>query len=204
MLSGCMIVQDEESCIARALNSLHPFVDEIVVVDGGSVDSTMQIAQSYEKVKLFEIPFARNFALQKNNALERASGDWLFLLDADEYIERYVGQSLARLISGEYGNYDAYGFNRQTFIDKWFANPANPDWQIRLFRNYVRYVHELHESPEGFKQLQLSNLSIKHYKTNAMQDKDNRLYWDMGQEPPNGWVKINDVWTYTAPGGKNG
>lgn len=199
MLSGCMIVQDEEQCLARALNSLHPFVDEIVIVDGGSVDSTVQIAESYEKVKMFHIPFERNFALQKNNALERASGEWLFLLDADEYLERYVGQSLTRLISGEYGDYDAYAFNRQTFVDKWFVNPSDPDWQIRLYRNHVRYVHEIHESPEGFKQLQLCNLSIKHYKTNAMQQKDNELYWDMGQETPPGWAKINGTWTFTAP-----
>lgn len=201
MLSGCMIVQDEEECLARALNSLHPFVDEIIVVDGGSVDSTVQIAESYEKVKLFHIPFGQDFAGQKNKALSRASGEWLFLLDADEYVERYVGKSFARLIEGEY---DAYGFNRQTFVDGWFVNPHDPDWQIRLFRNYVRYVHELHESPEGFKRLHLANLSIKHYKTSAMQQKDNELYWDMGQVPPAGWVKTKGVWEYIPPEAQDG
>lgn len=203
LLSGCMIVQDEEECLARALDSLHPFVEEIIVVDGGSVDSTVEIAEAYEKVKLFHIPFEvngkRDFSLQKNHALARAAGEWIFLLDADEYIEEYVGASLERLTTGEYGDFDAFAFNRQTFIDDWFVNPGDPDWQIRLFRDYVRYVHELHESPEGFERLHKCNLSIKHYKTDAMQQKDNELYWDMGQETPPGWAKIDDVWTFTAP-----
>ena len=198
MLSGCMIVQDEEGCLARALDGLHPFVDEIVIVDGGSVDGTVRIAESYEKVKIFQIPFMRDFALQKNNALERASGDWVFLLDADEYIEPYVGESLVRLTTGDY---DAYAFNRQTFIDSWFVNPIDLDWQIRLFRSYVRYGYgetypDLHEVPQKFTSLQYCNLSIKHYKTNAMQQKDNELYWDMGQPVSPGWTKIEGKWTY--------
>ena len=188
-----MIVQDEEECLRRALDSIEAYVDEIIVVDGGSSDSTKEIALSYDKVKLFEIPFPGDFSKQRNVSLEKASGKWILVLDADEYLDDYVVSNLQRLIEDE--AHDAYAFSRKTFIDGCLVNIYEPDYQIRLFRNYCRYEDKkIHEAVIGFKNLQKCNLDIKHYKKAEWQQKDNERYWDMGHPPPEGWEKIDGKW----------
>ncbi len=192
MLSCCMIVQDEEQCIHRALNSVHDYVDEIIVVDGGSRDKTMEMARSYEKVKLFERPFPHDFANQRNYAIEQASGEWIFTLDADEECSPLVCNQFQHLINLDY---DAYAFTRMTFIDGILANCFDDDLTYRLFRNYCRYEGYVSEGITGFKNAKRVNLHIIHTKTAAWQQKDNETYWDMGLQPPPGWEKL-DKWRY--------
>jgi len=200
MISACMIVQDEEECLNRALNSIYDYVDEIIIIDGGSVDKTREIALSYSKVKLYDIPFPGNFANQKNSAIEKASNDWILFLDADEYYDSYTMVNLQKLI--DENEYDAYAFSRKTFIDGVLLNLFDLDFQIRLFRNYCIYKDSklgISEGIFGFKNLKHCNLDIKHYKRIEWQQKDNELYWDMGIEPPKGWSKIDGKWTWNEP-----
>lgn len=198
MISACMIVQDEEECLKRALDSIYDYVDEIIIIDGGSVDKTREIAVSYDKVKLFDIPFPKNFATQKNNAIEKASGDWILFLDADEYYDSYTMAALSGLVTIE--EYDAYAFSRKTFIDGRLLNLFDQDYQTRFFRSHCRYEANeigISEKIVGYTNLQSCNLDIKHYKKEQWQQKDNELYWDMGHQPPAGWSKIDGKWTYT-------
>lgn len=197
MLSGLMIVQDEEECLARALDSLHPHVDELVVVDGGSVDDTRKIAGKYAKVRLYDLPMPDDFAVQLNRAIELVSGEWVVRLDADEYFDGYTTSCFPALMTSE--KYDAYAFSRKTFIDNALVNAHNHDFQTRLFRKYCLYEsneYGLHESVIGYKKMQLLNLDIKHYKLSEWQHKDNIRCWDAGQPPPPGWVKRDSAWAY--------
>lgn len=194
ILSAALIVQDEEECLHRALDSIVEYVDEIIIVDGGSIDRTREIALSYDKVKVFDIPFPDNFALQKNRAIENTSGDWILFMDADEYYDEYTCMNLNGLTHNE--KYDAYAFSRKTFIDGCLVNLFNHDYQIRLFKQYCRYAGTIHEQIVGYENLGLCNLDIKHYKKGEWQQKDNEKYWDMGQTPPPGWGKIDDKWVW--------
>lgn len=200
MVSACMIVQDEEECLARALDSIVEYVDEIIVIDGGSLDKTREIALSYDNVKLFDIPFGNDdlaYTRQRNRAIELASNDWVLILDADEYFEHYVGESLKRMV--EYGNsngYDAFIFSRQTFIDGILYNIFNLDLKHRLFRNYCRYSDHLHALVIGWTKAKMTNLDIKHYKKREWQHKDDMHYWDLGQTPPKGWKKVGPAWNW--------
>ncbi len=189
-----MMAQDEEECIARALNSVNDFVDEIIVIDGGSVDRTIEIARAFPKVQVHEIAFERHFARQKNHAIELASHEWCWFLDADEFYEKYVGHCLERLATT--GKFDAFAFSRKTFIDNQLVNLHNHDFQIRFFRDYCRYEGKFHEQVVGYNRLQLCNLDIMHMKKSEWQDKDNKLYWNMGQPPPPGWEKQDGEWVY--------
>jgi glycosyltransferase involved in cell wall biosynthesis len=196
-----MIVQDEEECLTRALDSICNYVDEIVIVDGGSIDSTTDIAKCYEKVRLYNIPFPDNYGLQRSRAIELAHGSWVFVLDADEQIDATIGDNLQILISHEaYSEYDAFRFSRQTFIDNKLVNLLNLDPTIRLFRSYCRYEGIYSESVVGFKNVQDVNLTIEHRKTDAWQQKDNKKYWDLGLTPPQGWIKTDGDWVYNPPG----
>ena len=97
-VSACMIVKNEVLGIRKAIESLIPLVDEIVIVDTGSVDGTTSICKEYNKVKLVEQDpilfmtededgFNRiDFAATRNLAQEHVTSDWVFVLDGDEHI----------------------------------------------------------------------------------------------------------------------
>ncbi|MEA2180039.1 MAG: hypothetical protein QOG77_3336, partial [Solirubrobacteraceae bacterium] len=82
-LSLCMIVKDEEEMLPRCLEAAAPAVDEIIVVDTGSSDRTVEIAKSFG-ANVIEFEWTGSFADARNVSLEAATGDWLMYLDADE------------------------------------------------------------------------------------------------------------------------
>jgi len=91
-LSLCMIVRDEERFLADCLASAAGHVDEIVVVDTGSTDRTVEIAQSFG-ARVFHVAWREHFAAARNASLAMATGDWALVLDADE---RLVDGAAAR------------------------------------------------------------------------------------------------------------
>ena len=199
MLSGLMIVQDEEECIVRAIDSFYDAIDELVILDGGSVDNTRTIVSRYEKVRLFDMPMPDDFAVQLNRGIDLVTGEWVVRLDADENFDDYTTACFRTLIASE--KYDAFAFSRKTFIDSTLVNKHDHDFQIRLFRKYCKYESNdngIHETVTGYHQMQLLNLDIKHYKLSEWQQKDNEKYWDMGQTPPPGWEKHEGVWAYVG------
>ena len=86
-VSLCMIVKNEEHNIARCISSVKDVVDEIVVVDTGSCDNTLTIAQSFG-AKVFSCPWEDNFSIPRNVSLEHALGEWILMLDADEQLDQ--------------------------------------------------------------------------------------------------------------------
>jgi glycosyltransferase involved in cell wall biosynthesis len=84
-ISLCMIVKDEEKFIADAISSVLSVVDEVIVMDTGSTDSTKRIAEELG-AKVFETAWEDDFSLARNESLKHATGDWILILDADEVI----------------------------------------------------------------------------------------------------------------------
>ncbi len=84
-VSLCMMVRDEEACLERCLRSALPAVDEIVVVDTGSRDRTVEIARSFG-AKVVEFPWNGSFSEPRNAGLKECTGDWILVLDADEVL----------------------------------------------------------------------------------------------------------------------
>lgn len=83
-LALCMIVKDEQNNLPNTLESVKALVDEIVILDTGSTDSTVQIAKSYGAKVREGFPWSDDFALARNEALEMVQSDWVLVLDADE------------------------------------------------------------------------------------------------------------------------
>ncbi len=84
-ISACMMVKNEEKNLERCLKSVKPIVDEIILVDTGSTDRTMEIARRYG-AKVYEHPWENDFSLHRNQSISYASGDFIFIVDADEEI----------------------------------------------------------------------------------------------------------------------
>ena len=97
LVSACLIVKDEEESLARCLASLGPLVDEVVIIDTGSTDRTPEIARVCG-ARVFEEPWQDDFSLHRNQALEKATGRWLLVIDADEELfETDLGETRERL-----------------------------------------------------------------------------------------------------------
>lgn len=93
-ISLCMIVRDEARTLPRCLESVREVVDQVCVVDTGSVDGTARIAAQYGAVVADE-PWHDNFAAARNLSLALASEDWALVLDADEWLELGPGGAAA-------------------------------------------------------------------------------------------------------------
>ncbi|MGG3453234.1 tetratricopeptide repeat-containing glycosyltransferase family 2 protein [Paenibacillus rhizolycopersici] len=84
-ISLCMIVKDEEKVISRCLDSVQGLVDEIIIIDTGSADNTKTIAQQYTN-HVYDFEWNNDFSTARNESLRYATGKWILVLDADEYM----------------------------------------------------------------------------------------------------------------------
>jgi len=81
-----MIVKNEEKMLQKTLPTLAKGVDEIILVDTGSTDNTIEVAKKYG-AKVFHFPWINDFAAARNESLKHANGDWIIWIDADEFIK---------------------------------------------------------------------------------------------------------------------
>jgi glycosyltransferase involved in cell wall biosynthesis len=99
-ISVVLITLNEETNLLGTLESVVPLVrggkGEIIVVDSGSTDRTLEIARSYG-ARIFSEPW-KGFAAQKNSAIEKATGDWVLQLDADEALEPELAAEISRIV----------------------------------------------------------------------------------------------------------
>ena len=98
MLSLSMIVRDEEARLGECLRSVQGFADEMVVVDTGSTDATVAIAEA-AGARVEQIPWPGDFAPARNQALEFLKGDWVLVLDADEQLRPEAIPALKALMA---------------------------------------------------------------------------------------------------------
>lgn len=143
-LSVTIICLNEAGNIRDCLESVR-FADEIVVCDSGSTDGTLEICRAYTD-RVFTDPW-RGFAGHKNLALERATQDWIFSLDADERITPALAQEIRAALADPAA--DGYTVPRRNhFLGQWIRHGGwYPDRTVRLFRRgrgrfLSRAVHE--------------------------------------------------------------
>ena len=98
-LSLAMIAKNEARCLARCLQSVRCLTDEIIVADTGSTDDTVKIAKTHG-AKVAHFTWINDFAAARNFALAQASGDWILVLDADEWASAALVQGIKSFIQG--------------------------------------------------------------------------------------------------------
>lgn len=153
-VSAVIIARNEEAHIGRCLESL-VWADEILVVDGGSTDLTLDIVRNPEapwkgKTRLLHREWT-GFKDQRNFAIEKAKNDWLLIVDSDEACSIELAKKIQELLSRPGGPANRYyKVKRQEyFLGKLIHYGIwNPSYQDRFFyRSGVRYVNEIHEYP---------------------------------------------------------
>ncbi|MGZ4249651.1 MAG: glycosyltransferase family 2 protein, partial [Solirubrobacteraceae bacterium] len=143
-LSLCMIVRDEEEMLPRCLAAVAPAVDEIVIVDTGSVDRTIEIAHEFG-AKVIHREWTGSFSEARNVSFEAATGDWLMYLDADEVL---VAEDVKRLraLTGRVWK-EAFYLVETSYTGDIEDGSAVTNSALRIFRNrpHYRFEGRLHE-----------------------------------------------------------
>jgi glycosyltransferase involved in cell wall biosynthesis len=164
-LSVVIITHNEEANLGRTLESVRPLVSdgkgEIIVVDSGSTDRTVEIAKSFS-AKVF-VEEWKGYAGQKNSAIDKASGDWILSLDADEEVGAVARNFILLVLSGSHDvlNHSAgFWFSRRNyFLGRWIRHGGfYPDAKLRMLKRGSgrfedRAVHEdvkLHPGQEAY------------------------------------------------------
>ncbi|HTB49623.1 MAG TPA: glycosyltransferase, partial [Solirubrobacteraceae bacterium] len=212
-LSLCMIVRDEQEMLPRCLASVAEAVDEIVIVDTGSSDATVEIARSFGARVLFH-EWTGSFAEARNISLEAATGDWLLCLDADEVL---VGGDtpLLRALTARTWR-EAFYLSETNYTGDLEDGTAVTHNALRVFRNRPGYRFEgrLHEQiahclpgylPE---RLESSGVRIEHYGylgvVRDTREKSRRnielLRLQQAESPPNAFLHYNLGSEYAAGG----
>jgi glycosyltransferase involved in cell wall biosynthesis len=170
-LSLCMIVKNEEEFISKCLSSVKRVVDEIVIVDTGSSDRTVEICKSFG-AQVYEFPWNHSFADARNFGLERATGDWILWMDADEEVD---ASNVSKLRDILYSDEDILSIH----LINYFGERPEPDktFEIvhtRLLRNHkgFKFSGKIHEMlnveevltiPEDGLNIKTVPIKIHHY-----------------------------------------
>jgi glycosyltransferase involved in cell wall biosynthesis len=169
-LSVALITYNEAANLPRTLASVG-WAQEIVVVDSGSTDATLDIARKVG-ARVIEEPW-KGFAAQKNSAIAHCSGDWILSLDADEELSAELAREIQSLLAGE-PEFRAYQLLR---LNHFLGAPLRhggywPDSKLRLFRRGAarfpeRAVHESMQADGPVGQLTTGHLIHHCYPTLA-------------------------------------
>jgi len=182
-ISAVIITHNEEDNISKCLSSLIGF-DEIIVVDSGSEDNTIEIAKTYGAKVIHQEWLG--FGPQKKFAVSEAKHNWIFSIDADEYLS---DESKYSIFKADLTNTKtAYSINRRSFFlgKEVKYSGWNPDWVIRLFnRNEANFTDDLvHERVTGFSNLHELDGLMFHNTYVSLEDVKNKTkkYGLLGQK----------------------
>jgi len=167
-LSLCMIVRDEEEMLPRSLAAVADAVDEMIVVDTGSVDTTIEIARSFGAT-VIEREWTGSFADARNASFEAATGDWILYLDADEVLVPEDAAKLRELTGRTWR--EAFYLVETNYTGDLTDGTAVTHNALRVFRNRPQYRFEgrLHEQiaqhlPKGLpERLEQTAVRVEHY-----------------------------------------
>ncbi len=136
MISVVLATHNEEKNLSRCLNSVKSWADEIVIADGESSDQTVALAKKYGAT-IIETTNKSNFHINKQLAMDKARGDLILQLDADEVVDDELGHFIMRVANGEVdSDVAAWWIKRKNFFISAFLRKGGqyPDPVIRLYR----------------------------------------------------------------------
>ncbi|MGD9188099.1 MAG: glycosyltransferase family 2 protein [Desulfobacteraceae bacterium] len=175
-ISATVITKNESDNLAECLESLS-WVDEIVIVDSGSTDDTVEIAKKYTD-KVY-VERWRGQGAQKNRAVELARGPWILSIDADERVPSRLAAQIRKAIADN--PTCVFSVRRKNmYQDRWVRHCGWwPDWVVRVFRkDQARFSdHIIHESIQTKLPARKFPQAIVHHSFKSPQDFLNRAAW---------------------------
>lgn len=203
-MSLCMIVRDEEEMLPRCLAAIAGVVDEIVIVDTGSRDATLDIARSFD-ARVISRPWRNSFAEARNASFDAAGGDWLVYLDADEVLLAEDAPMLPELTGRIWR--EAFYLSETNHTGELAHGTSVSHRALRVFRNRPEYrfegrVHEqIAKRLPGFlpERVEVTAIRVEHFgylgSMRARRDKSGRnielLRLQEAEGPPDAFLLFN-------------
>jgi len=187
-ISAVINTYNEEKNIERCLKSVKDLAEEIIVVDMYSTDRTVEIAKKY-KAKVFFHKYTRYVEPARNFALTKATGDWIFLIDADEEASQTLVEKLKKIAAAEEADFVEIP-RKNIIFGRWIEHSRWwPDYLIRFFRKgQVSFLEEIHQPPQtegkGLKLEAEEKNALIHYNFQTISQFIERLnrYTDIQSE----------------------
>lgn len=169
-LSACLIVKNEEKNIANCLRSIKKLADQIVIVDTGSSDSTKEICADFG-AEIYDFNWVDDFSLARNFSLQKAKGDWILWMDADEELVIYDLLALEEELLNSIQNMIALDMIHYYGSYPITSEKAHHSVGYRLFKNHknFHFIGKIHERldlslhQQELPEFTTSFAQIKHY-----------------------------------------
>lgn len=174
-ISVVLAVFNEEENLKKCLDSVRRFAFEIVIVDGGSSDKTVGIAKSYG-ARVINSDNPPVFHVNKNKAIDKATGNWILQLDADEVVSKELCEEILK-VANENDDINGYWIPRSNFFLNRFLKKGGqyPDYTLRLYRRGKGRLpaKDVHEQAEVSGKVGFLRHDLIHIR-----DKDFATYFD--------------------------
>jgi tetratricopeptide (TPR) repeat protein len=204
----CLMVKNEQDKLATCLRSAADLVHEMIVVDTGSTDDTKEVAASLG-ARVFDFAWVDSFAAARNESLRHATGDWIFWLDGDEYVDE-ANCKKARALFASLGQEKAACSMKQSSIPDGASGSATVVDQVRLFRNLpqIRWEHRVHEQilpsiRRAGHEVRFTDIAITHtgYEDPALRGRKTQrnlrlLELEIAEQPDHPFTLFNLGWAY--------
>jgi glycosyltransferase involved in cell wall biosynthesis len=176
-LSVIVITYNEENNIKECLKSLK-WADEIIIVDSNSKDKTIELASAYTD-KIYKTG-SQSYAQKRNLGIDKATGEWILWVDADERISEELREEISAVISHTKQDYKPYLIKRKSFFINKFINHCGwyPDYSLRLFKKStgIRFnIARVHERPIYKGNTAKLSSEIVHYTDLTIEHYINKL-----------------------------
>lgn len=202
-ISATIITLNEEKDLPRCLKSLSAWVDEIILVDSGSTDKTLDIAKKYD-AKIFKHEF-KNYASQKNSAFKKARGDWIFSIDADEEVTKELEEEIKEVVKDD--KFDGYSMPRKNIIfgkfikySRWQPELDRHVWLVRKGKGkWEGDVHEELECTGPVGKLKNAKIHYQYENVSEFMDMINRYSDIDSKERHKSGVKFKPIMLFMDP-----
>lgn len=181
LLSLCMIVKNEENVIERCLDSVKDYVDEIIIIDTGSTDRTVEIVRRYTG-HVYDFQWVNDFSAARNASIAHATSPWILILDADEYMLAEDLKDLRDFLVSEPPREDTYySLPIISYLgDSIQKSNMNESFVPRLFRNHMnmKFERPIHEQIVSAAGLQMRSVHLRQrvyhtgYLAETLEKKD--------------------------------
>ena len=140
-ISLCIIVLNEAERLERCFEHISKIVDEILLLDTGSTDTTIQTAQDLGAV-IYQYQWDGNFSNARNFLMEKARNDWVLWIDGDEYYPPELVEEIRQYITADEGFNGYYFPRRNYYLGRWLRYGGNyPDYQLKLYKKSTCSPH---------------------------------------------------------------
>ncbi len=172
-ISVCMIVKNEESVLARCLDSLGSLPDELIIVDTGSTDRTGEVARKYTD-KVSDFAWVDDFAAARNFSIDKATCDFIYTADADEMIDDENRERFEQLKSALLPEVEVVEMAYANQTEHNTTENFDMEFRPKLFRRLrrFRFVDPIHEALQTDPIVYRSNVVVQHCPTGNHGQRD--------------------------------